>query len=293
MFQMNTYFATYAAAKNDLLCNYLLANSVKEFAGNLSDTPLRIYVSSDLDTQDEIKRFTGLNVVFIKYPKPKRIRYAFKSAAAKACEADVKSGTVIWLDRHMIIPGSCADLLLNPPEQFAYLPVHYKMLGASADEPVNTLWETVYRIAEIDKSALFPIYTIVDNKKIWPYFKADHFSFRAEAGIMHEWDEMFHRLAKHQDMKQFLDESVRTYLHQIALTLTVLKNQDRNTLKPLPKFYGYPTSSHKEIDKCNQASQMDQLHTAYYNCYDSIKPRMPVSKQLVAWLNEKVCLYKN
>jgi len=259
---MNIYFATYAAAKNDLLCNYLLANSIKEFAGNMSDIPLRVYVSSDLDTQDEIKRFAGLNVVFSTYPKPKKIRYAFKSAAASACESDVKTGTVIWLDRHMIIPGSCDDLLLNLSEQFAYLPVHYKILGMSADEPINKLWETLYRIAEIDESNLFPMYTIVENKKILPYFKGDHFSFHAEACIMQKWDAMFYRLLEHQDMKQFLDEGVRTYLHQIALTLTVLKNQRKNTLKPLPNFYGYPMDSHKEIEKCRQANQMDQLHTA-------------------------------
>ena len=290
---MDTYFATYAAAKNDLLCNYLLTNSIKEFAGNLSDIPLLVYISSDLDVQDEIKRFAGLNVVFSTYPKPKKLRYAFKSAAASACETDVKSGTVIWLDRHMIIPGPCADLLLSPPEQFAYLPVHYKLLGMSADEPINKLWDTVYKIADVDTSALFPMYTMVDNKKILPYFKGDHFSFRAEAGIMQKWDAMFYLLTEHQDMKQFLNDSVRTYLHQIALTLTVLKNQNKNTLKPLPKFYGYPTSSHKEINECHQASQFEHLHTAYYNCYYSVKPRMPVSKQLVAWLNEKINRYKN
>ena len=242
---MNINFATYAAAENDLLCNYLLANSIKEFAGNMSDIPLRIYVSSDLDIQNEVTRFAGLNVVFSTFPKPKRIRYAFKSAAASACEADIKSGIVIWLDRHMIIPGSCTDLLLNPLEQFAYLPVHYKLLGMSADEPINKLWETLYKIVGIDESMLFPMYTIVENKKILPYFKGDHFSFNAEAGIMQKWDALFYQLAEHQDMKQFLNSSlnkdaqnIRTYLHQIALTLTVLKNQSQNTLKPLPKFYG-------------------------------------------------------
>ena len=110
---------------------------------------------------------------------------------------------------------------------------------------------------------------------------------------MQKWDAMFYLLAEHPEMKQFLNESVRTYLHQIALTLTVLKNQDKNTLKPLPKFYGYPMDSHKEIETCRQASQMDQLHTAYYNCNSSVKPRMPVSKELTAWLNEKINLYKN
>jgi hypothetical protein len=247
-----------------------------------------------LDTQDEIGRFAGLNVIFSEYPAARKdIQYAFKPAAASACETDVKTGNVIWLDRHMIVLAPCVNLLLNPSEQFAYLPPHYKLLGMSADEPINKLWETLYRIAEIDESMLFPMYTMVDNKKILPYFKGDHFSFRADTCIMQKWDELFYRLAEHQDMKQFLDEGVRTYLHQIALTLTVLKNINKNALKQLPKFYGYPTGSHKEIDVCNQASQMEQLHTAYYNCNDSIKPKMPVSKQLTAWLKDKVNQYES
>ena len=63
---MGTHFATYAAAKNDLLCNYLLACSIKEFAGNLSGIPLRIYVSSDLNVREEIKRFSGLEYIEIR-----------------------------------------------------------------------------------------------------------------------------------------------------------------------------------------------------------------------------------
>ena len=296
---MNTFFATYAASTSDLLCNYILANSIRDFAGDLKHIPLRIYISSDLDAHDEIKRFAGLNVIFCAYPKPIKFRYAFKSAAASACESDVRTGTIIWLDRHMIIPGSCTELLLDPSESFAYLPVHLKLLGASANEPLNKLWETVNKIAGVDESLLFPIYTMVDNKKIWPYFKADHFSFCAEAGIMGKWDALFHELANHRDMKPFLANSlnedapfIRTYLHQIALTLAILKNQNIKTLKPLPKFYGYPTSLHKNIEKPYQVSQMDQLYTAYYNCYESIKPRMPVSKHLYLWLKDTISSYK-
>ena len=289
---MSIYFATYATSKNDLLCNYILANSIHEFAGNLSDIPLRIYVSSEIDIENEIERFAGLNAIFLQYPKARRFRYAFKSAAASACEADVKTGDVIWLDRHMIVLNPCESLLLSPLEQLAYRPPHLKILGASVDEPINEMWAMVYKIAGVDDSARFPVFTEVDRKEIWIYIKGDHFSFRAEAGIMREWDALFNQLAEHQDMKPFLDEGVKTYLHQIALTLAVLKTQNRNTLKLLPNLYGYPTGLHSKIEKQYQANQLDQLYTAYHNFNASAKPPMPVSKQLTAWLKDKVNAYK-
>lgn len=289
---MNTSFATYAASENDLVCNYLLANSIQDFAGNLSGMPLRIYVSSDLDTRDVMKHFAGLNVKFAKYPKTRRFRYAFKPAAASACEADVNEGTVIWLDRHMIITSPCTDVLLNPPEQFAYRPPHLKLLGASVKEPLSKMWGTACKIAGVDESTLFPVYTEVDRQEIWSYFSAGHFSFRAEAGIMRKWDMLFNELADHPDMKPYLDDSVRVFLHQIALTLAVLKNQDRDALKPLPAFYGYPTHLHSKIEKEYQAHQMDELYTSFYSCNAGIKPNMPVSKHLASWLKDKINTYK-
>ena len=298
---MNITFATYATSQSDLLCNYLLASSIHDFSGNMSDMPLRIYVSSKVDMQNMAERFAGLNVIFSTYPAARKdIRYAFKSAAACACEADVKEGNVIWLDRHMIVLGPCVNLLLNPSEQFAYRPPHLKLLGASADEPLSKMWEILYSIAEIDDFVLFPIYTEVDSQKIWPYFSAGHFSFRAEAGIMHKWDALFNMLVDHPKVKPLLDKSItedgeyiRVYLHQIALTLAVLKNQSKDTIKPLPLFYGYPTHLHKDIETYYQASEIDQLHTAFYNCHDSAKPRMPVSKQMRAWLKDKISTFES
>lgn len=285
---MDITFATYAAQNNDLLSNYLLANSIREFAGNLSDCPLRIYVSADLDFQNKAKRFDGLNVLFSTYPGGrKKYRYAFKPAAASACESDVKAGNVIWLDRHMLVLGPCVDLLLNPLEQFAYCPPNLKIAGASADEPIDKLWTTAYRIAGVDESALFPMYSKVDQQKIWAYFSAGHFSFRAEAGIMREWDALFVELAEHRDMKPFLDDTARVYLHQIALTCAILRKQSKDTLKPLPFFYGYPTHLHNKIETHYRSSLIDQLHTAFYTHSNAKIPKKAVSRQLAFWLEDK------
>jgi len=290
---MNITFATYAAQKNDLLNNYLLANSIQDFAENQSEISLRIYIPSDLDVQNEIKKFTKLNVEFCTYQRnSKRYRYAFKPAAASACESDIKVGNVIWFDRHMIVLGSCEDLLLNPAQQFAYRPPHLKILGASVDEPLSELWKLTYKIAGIDESVLFPIHTEVDNEKIWSYFSAGHFSFRAEVGIMSDWNTLFNELAEHQDMKLYLkDETVRTYLHQIALTLAVLRTQNENLLKHLPAFYGYPTHLHSNIEQDYQAKQMDELHTAFFTPSNNRMPKKAISQQLASWFEEQINSY--
>ncbi|MCL2364272.1 MAG: hypothetical protein FWC71_06370 [Defluviitaleaceae bacterium] len=292
---MHTIFATYAAHKNDLFSNFLLAHSIRDFAGDLSDAPMKIYVSSNLDVRDEMKRFDGLNVAFATYPyNKKRYRYAFKPAAAAACEMDVKEGNVVWLDRHMMVLSACTDLILNPSKNFAYRPPHLKILGASANEPIGDLWSMIFKIADDDVSKLFPIHTEVDNEKIWSYFSAGHFAFRAEARIMQAWDALFKQLVEHPDMQPFLeDETVRIYLHQIALTAAVLKTQTVETLMPLPALYGYPTHLHNKMTQDNQVPQMDQIHTAFFTKHGNTIPKKHISASLTSWLDEKMKLYKN
>jgi len=294
---MSVIFATYTAHKNDLFGNYLLASSIQKFAGSLSDIPLRIYVSSDIDLQDEKGKFAGLNVVFSQYSKnTKRHRYAFKPAAASACEADIQSGNVIWLDRHMIVLGPCHDLLLDQTEAFAYRPPHLKILGASAGKPLDGMWKIVCKIAEVDELRLFPLCTEVDRENIWSYFSAGHFSFQAEAGIMRRWDALFNHLATHPDMVSFLkDDTVRTYLHQIALTLAVLQHQSETpcVLKPLSALYGYPAHLHNKIEKEHQARQMDDIRSAFYTIHNSTIPKKSISPTLSTWLNEVAETFKN
>jgi len=282
---MNIAFGTYAVQKNDLLSNFLLASSIRDFAGSLSGAPIHIFLSSDLSMQGELKKFDGLNVTFSTFARSKkRHRYAFKPAAACACEAEVKSGTVIWLDRHMIVLNSCDELVLNSLENFAYRPPHLKILGMSVDKPIDDMWAMACKIAEVDESLLFHVCTEFDAQKIWSYFSAGHFSFRAEAGIMADWDALFNTLAENIEMKKFLaDEAVRTYLHQIALTLSVLRTQNKKELKPLPHLYGYPTHLYKKID---------EARTAFYTPHNKI-PKKSISESLACWLNSRINLYQS
>jgi len=296
---MNIIFATYAVEREDLLYNYLLANSIRDFAGNMSEISLKIYYSSDLSVQDSMDKFSGLNVRFSEFPATRvDTAYPFKSAAAAACEADVKEGNVIWLDRHMIVLNPCANLLLNPLEQFAYRPPHLKLLAASVDEPINQMWKTAFNIAGIIETDLFPVYTEVDKECIWSYFSAGHYSFRAESGLMGKWNTLFNQLLEHREMKPFLDnaitedaEYIRIYLHQIALSLTVLKNLKITELKPLPVYYGYPLHLHDDIEQYYRVSQMEQCHTAFYS-WEYCTPSELISEKLAFWIQNKAKIFQ-
>jgi len=95
------------------------------------------------------------------------------------------------------------------------------------------------------------------------------------------------------DIRNDRHKTVRTFLHQIALTLTVLRTQSKGALKPLPPLYGYPTHLHNKMNVEDQAGQMDQLRTAFYTYHDNTMPKKSISPPLASWLDEKISAYKS
>jgi hypothetical protein len=284
------FFCSYAQEKGDLLSNFLWAKSIRDFAGTLSNCPIHIYIPNGLlhEIQNSVNKFNELDVSFRGYSAaPCDFEYFFKPLAAYAAEQDIKNGTVLWFDRSMLVLNSCADLLLHENEKFAYRATHFQNIGSSYDMPPNQLWETMYEIAGIHESALFPTYTVVDRKRVRAYFYACQFSFRAECELMKEWFELFTKIREEQRMQPFLkDETIRIYLHQATLSLSVLKKCTINMLKPLPLYYGYPTHIYTEIQKLYQVGNMSELNTAYYSPDFQGKdiPDMPVTNLLMDWL---------
>jgi hypothetical protein len=309
------YFASYANEEEDLLSNYLLAKSIKDFTGNLSVIPLHIYLPDSLlpKTRPIMHKFKNMNTAFHGYTTAENsFDYSFKPASALAAERNIGNGTIFWFDRHMIALNSCADLILNETEKFSWRPPHLRIIGSLYDTGSITekkkilseaatyhqcninpdeLWETIYKIAGVNKNRSFPVYSVVDRQKIHAYFYACHFSFRAESGLMKEWNELFTLLQKHEQMQPFLkDETVRIFLHQISLTMAVLKNCDRDELRALPLYYGYPTHLYGDFLPEYQARDMTTLNTACFapDYQESIFPNMPVSEYLQKWIIESI-----
>lgn len=291
-------FATGAMEVLDAEAIYMLGRSIGDFGGGLKDAGLHAYIPELYfdGWQPLSHELSKAGISLHRYRAAKEelsFAYSFKPRAAVAAEQDIGGGTVVWVDRHSLITGCCADFLLNPWERFAYRPVNIRNIGSLHSGPLSGFWQDAYDIAGISQEKLFPIFSSVDRQKINPYFFACLFVFRPEDGLMSAWNEMFLMLQNHERMEVHLrNEDNRVFLHQAALCLTVLKNVPRAAMRELPYYYGYPVHLHTEIAEKYRAGSMDQLNTAFFyrelHDWREAAGQMDVSEKLGEWLTERI-----
>jgi hypothetical protein len=291
-------FATGAAEVLDAEAIYMQGRSIRDFGGGLKDAGLHVYIPELYfdDWQPLGQELTKAGIILHMYKAAKEelsFIYSFKPRAAMAAEHDIGGGTVVWMDRHSLVTGCCADFLLNPWERFAYRPVNIRNIGSLYGGPLSGFWRDAYDIAGVTENMLFPICSSVDRQKINPYFFACLFVFRPEDGLMSAWNEMFAALRDHERMEEhFRNEDNRVFLHQAALCLTVLKNVPKAAMRELPYYYGYPVHLHTEIAAPYMAGSMDQLNTAFFyrelHDWREAAGQMAISEKLGEWLTERI-----
>jgi hypothetical protein len=212
-------FATGAIQVSDAEAIYMLGRSIRDFGGGLKDAGLHAYIPEFLfeGWQPLSHELSKAGVSLHMYRAAKEdlsFAYSFKPRAAMAAEQDIGGGTVVWVDRHSLVTGCCADFLLNPWEHFAYRPVNIRNIGSLYGGPLSEFWKEAYDIAGVSQEKLFPIFSSVDRQKINPYFFACLIVFRPEDGLMSAWNEMFLMLRDHERMEEHLqNEDNRVFLH--------------------------------------------------------------------------------
>ncbi len=291
-------FATGAVEVLDAEAIYMLGRSIRDFGGGLNDAVLHAYIPEMHfdDWQPLTHDFSNAGVRLRMYKAANEemsFIYSFKPRAAMAAEQDLGCGTVVWMDRHSLVTGCCADLVLNSWEHFAYRPVNIRNIGSLYGGPLSAFWQDAYDIAGVAEDKLFPVCSSVDRQKINPYFFACLFVFRPEDGLMSAWNEMFTALRDHERMEEhLLKEENRVFLHQAALCLTVLKNVPKAAMRELPYYYGYPVHLHTETAAAYKAGSMDQLNTAFFyrelNDWREAAGQLDVSPKLGEWLSARV-----
>jgi hypothetical protein len=291
-------FATGAADALDAEAIYMLGRSIRDFGGGLSDAGLHAYIPEMYfdGWQPFIQELSKAGISLHMYKAAKEelfFVYSFKPRAAMAAEQDIGGGTVVWMDRHSLVTGCCADFELNPWEHFAYRPVNIRNIGSLYAGPLSSFWQVAYDMAGVAEDKLFPIYSSVDRQMINPYFFACLFVFRPEDGLMTAWNEMFTVLRDHERMEEhLLKEENRVFLHQASLCLTILKNVPKAAIRELPYYYGYPVHLHTEIAAPYKALSMDQLNAAFFyrelHDWREAAGQMSVSPRLGKWLTARV-----
>lgn len=244
----NIVFATYAVDRSEVNSALRLTESLRTFGGQFAQAPLWIVAPDDLEITDALQSdFRRLGITLLRAGAPDSIRwlyYADKPYAAAAAEqaADGKAAVLAWMDNDAIILDEPSELNLGDSLCLAYRPVMHNRSGSLYGEPPDPFWARIYEKLELNDDQLFPMVTPADQQKIRAYFHCGLVAVRPERGILRRWAQDFETLANDSVLTGMCkqDEVKRIFLHQTALTGSVLHLVKNNEMAELSDRYNYP-----------------------------------------------------
>ncbi|MCP4686090.1 MAG: hypothetical protein GY867_11695 [bacterium] len=269
-------FATYASSLEELQHAFYLAESIREFGGAMSESPIRIYVPHDVEPQlAEIqKRFAALDASVRTSHMPAEAAwfyYAGKVYAAGQAEGEAESedAALVWMDEDTILLREPEAFRLQPGVSLAYRPVMHNRSGTLWGEEPNPFWKRIYEVLEIPESSLFPMTTPADSQKVNAYFNAGLLVVRPEKSILRNWGRDFGKLYRDSTIVSMCREKVdnRIFIHQTALVGAVLNELARDELVELPAEYSYPLFFEQMFGADRPFGSIEGIVTVRYDVY--------------------------
>jgi hypothetical protein len=291
-------FAVFAESEEQLYHTLLLAESIRTFAGKFRDAPVWIYApESLLDKEQEIAdKFTALNAEVKNSTAPEEaLEFYFARkvfAAAKAeTEAEGKTEFLVWMDDDTIVIKEPLAFVLDQGVSLGYRPVMHQLISSLYDEPVNEFWSRVYEKLSVPESAIFPMITPADQKKIRPYFNSGLLAVRPERGILRKWAEDFPLL--YQDAvfvemsKQ--DRLIRIFLHQVALVGAILNLLKQEEMTQFSLQYNFPLFFKQMFGAVREFDSLDDVVTFRYEFFfrdpdPNWSEKIKGPKEVIDWL---------
>jgi hypothetical protein len=175
----------------------ILARSIREFAGALSESPIRVLVAEGVPGAGIVDEFAELGAEFVGFgidTDTAAFPFATKVHAAAAAEALVgdQSRNLLLMDPDSLVLGE--PVLLQTGRSLACRPVDHKLIGSPYDAPADDFWQLIYDSCGVAEERLFPMSTTVEEIRIRPYFNAGFLLVRPERGLFGLWRENFDRL---------------------------------------------------------------------------------------------------
>jgi hypothetical protein len=292
-------FATYAEDNSVLYWNYIMGESIRTFGGQMKEAPVRVYLSSTCQDWDEgtlaLLKSMRMDVRFVDIPTEHSwYPYASKVFASSHAESDAKheAALVAWLDPDMVFVREPREFLLKDEFDIGYRPVQLVNISSLYDQPIDDFWERVYSMVGVPDSALFSMITTVDNTAIRPHFNAGMIIVRPAKGILQSWAENFGRLASDSVITDLCGNSSqrKIYLHQAALTATLLTNVSHDRMCDLPPTYNYAVFLTEKMADKKTIMALDDVvmfrHGQHYISIDKLEEYAGSSK-IFRWLKEK------
>jgi hypothetical protein len=241
-------FASYAEYPQQVRRSLVFCESVRTFAGSMSQAPIRVYLSEGLPALPEELReaFSSLGVELRRFDVPEEARkfvLAGKPFAAAQAEAEASGEAEIlaFLDANIIVLGEPRDFLLVTDKDFAYRPVMHKNIGTLYGEPPDAFWSRLYQKLNVTEDALFPMLGVADRLEIRPYYNAGYLVVRPERALFAKWADNFKICYRDPELAEMCrDEKRNVFLHQAALAGTVPVYLNREKTVELPGSHNYP-----------------------------------------------------
>ena len=294
-------FASYADNGVQLHNALVMTESIRDFGARVKDAPVWIYAPAGLlkTNRDVVKKLIarGAQVRASEAPGESRdVPFAGKVFAAAKAEGEAKGAAAIlvWMDNDTVVLKDPEDLLLAEGKSLGYRPVAYQNIGSLYADPPDAFWSSLYRKLGVPASALVPMKTAADGKRLRPYFDAGLLDVRPERGIMKKWAESFSALCGDPEFMEMCRKSPRTstFLHQAALAGAILNLVHQDEMVQLPDQYNYPLFFKEMYGGDREFNTIDNVVTLRYDVYFE-KPAPGWAAKLkgpaatISWLEER------
>ncbi len=299
---VSVVFATYAQDDEQLRHACYLAESIRRFAGNLSDAPIWVYLPAELLSRkgDLLEKLISLDVDLRTSETPPEARWFYYSgkvyAAAEAEEAAAgKTPVLVWLDEDTVILQEPRSFVLPDSLSFAYRPVMHNRSGSLYDIPPDPFWKRIYDKLSLTDDQLFAMVTPADEQKIRAYFNAGLLVVRPEKEILRGWRRDFAVLYNDPDLVAMCRKEVdkRIFLHQTALVGAVLDAISRNEMTELSDRYNYPIFFHTQYKATREFETIEDVVTLRYDVYfrnpdPQWDRKLKGPPEVISWLTERL-----
>ncbi len=275
----------------------LFAESIREFAGDLSQAPIWCYVpESGGPISSTVKeRLLTLDVQLLPFKESQRFPFMEHAQAASLAEsrADGQEDILVWSATNTVFLQKPMEFLLQDGKSLGYRPVHHALIGSRFNEPLDPFWSEIYEQYNVPENRVFPMKTHIEEKEIRPYFNAGCLTTRPEGGLFRRYYESFLTTYQKSEFKEFYkkDERYLIFIHQAVLSGIILSELENRKLVQVSPFYNYPVHLYNEDTTKDQPSSIEKVITFRHEGFHADpdwEKKMPAGNQLKNWIKTKL-----
>jgi len=297
---------------------FLLAQSIRHFAGRFSGNPVWVFYPGNVApgtlagatptaatsslpalTGATLAQFQGLGVAVLPFeqdPSTWALPLSGKVfAAAEAESRAVGAGAEVlaWMDPDSLVLNEPGTFWLPPGKAIGYRPVDLRLIGSPAAEDPDGYWRLVYEDCDVDPAQVFEVITSADRQPIRAYFNAGLVIVRPGYGILRRWRENLRTLAADTRLEPFFIRSRLYYvfLHQVALAGAILSTVAEEETYALPVTVNYPLHLHERYPENLRPGAIDDLISMRHDVFfrkPGWEQSLPAREPLRSWLMARV-----